>query len=180
MSNIKSIITGTVITVLIGGTAYTVTQEDIARNLANDTGLTQEQAEQYVKETSNENLYSFTEVGEEMVSFGKGLVDGAVGIDCINYEYEWESSNIACSEGRVQVNKLGTDMISLGEAYKELEFESSGDTEIQQTIDFIDQLNFDLTFLEIVSATMSNAMINEMRTSNSYNKAVLQAALQSQ
>ena len=52
----KDFITKTAVTLLIGGTIFTVSQVDIAQNFAEDTGLTQEQAEQYINEIPEEEL----------------------------------------------------------------------------------------------------------------------------
>jgi hypothetical protein len=43
--NIKEAVIGTIITVVIGGTAYSINQVDVVNNFAEDTGLTQQQAE---------------------------------------------------------------------------------------------------------------------------------------
>ena len=55
---------------LIGGTIFTVSQVDIAQNFAEDTGLTQEQAEQYINEIPEE-LISFDELGDELIDEGR-------------------------------------------------------------------------------------------------------------
>ena len=45
---VKEAIFGTILTVVIGGAAYTVNKEDVVDNFADDTGLSQQQAEEYV------------------------------------------------------------------------------------------------------------------------------------
>ena len=106
MGNIKNIATGAIITLLIGGTAYTINQSDVIKNFSDDTGLTQEQAEQYINEIPEEELVSWGEIGSGYMSEGEELLDVAYEIDCANYEYEWESATLSCPEGKAQIEKF--------------------------------------------------------------------------
>ncbi|MEX2054019.1 MAG: hypothetical protein WD883_00525 [Candidatus Colwellbacteria bacterium] len=174
--SIKDLATGTVITLLIGGTAYTVSQTDVIRNFADDTGLTQEQAEQYVNKISEEELVGFDEAGLEFTNSGQGGLSAASEIDCVNYEYEWESVALSCYQGKTQLEKIGRDEIALGQAYKNLSLDSASVDDISKTISLIDQVNSNYE-LQIVRLFLDGSTIDEMKKANSYNKAVLQAAL---
>ena len=175
--SIKDLATGTVITLLIGGTAYTVSQTDVIRNFADDTGLTQEQAEQYKNKISDEEFVSFNQLGSDFINDGQELLSLASEIDCVNYEYEWESASLSCYQGKTQIEKIGRDSISLGQAYRKLDSDSASADDISETIVLIDQLNSDYQ-LQIVNSVLDRSTIDEIRRTNSYNKAILQAALE--
>ncbi len=180
MDDIKTLVIGTIVTVIIGGTAYTVSQSDIVNNFADDTGMTQEQAERFITEIPEEQLTSsFAELGYEFISGGQMILDIADEIDCINYEYEWESFTLSCFEGKTQMDKIAKSSILLGEAYVRLDSYSEPPvSEIKETIRLIDQLNSDYN-LEIVNKSLDWATIDEVKKTNSYNKALLQTALES-
>lgn len=171
-------ITKIVITILIGGVAYTVSQGDIIQNFAEDTGLTQKQAEQYINEIPEEELASWEQIGSELINESQVILDLAYEIDCVDYEYEWESAALSCFEGKTQLNKLARDNSSLGRAYIKLSLDSASEDDIAKTIKLIDQLNSDYQF-EIVSVLLDWSTIDEIKKTNSYNKAVLKAALES-
>lgn len=171
-------ITGGIITLIIGGTAFTVSQSDIVQNFADDTGMTQEQAEQYVGSVSEDELFSFDEIGSDLVTEGRGLLKAAAETDCENYDYEWQSASLPCREGKTQLEKLGRDTLALGEAYGKLESDSASEDDIRETVRLIDQVNADYN-LAIIRAALDAATIDESKKTNSYNKAVLQAALES-
>lgn len=172
-------ITKVVIALVIGGTIYTVNQADIVDNFSKDTGLSQQEAQEYVENVSDDELLPFDELGDEFISDGEYLVGIANEIDCINYEYEWESYSLTCSKGKSQIRKLGRSEIDLGESYKVLATEDATEKDISLTINNIDNVNANLK-LEIVTAIIEPSTISESRNTNSYNKALLQAALDSQ
>lgn len=171
-------IIGTVITLVIGGTVYTFSQTDVVRNFSKNTGLTQQEAEQYISEIKDEDLASFAEIGSDFISEGQDMVDAANEIDCVNYEYDWESYTLTCQKGKSQLRKFGNSEITLGRSYKVLDTEEAGETEISAVIRNIDTLNNDLS-LDVVTWMLDLSTIDEIRKTNSYNKALLQAALDS-
>ncbi len=114
MSGIKDIASGTIITLIIGGAAYTVSQSDIIDNFASETGLTQEQAEQYVNEIPEDELMSYNEAGSDMLAVSQIFLDSVKEIDCLNYTYEWETPDLSCSEGKTYIRKLGNESNKLG------------------------------------------------------------------
>lgn len=177
MDNIKGTIAGTVITLLIGGTAYTFTQEDVVKNFANDTGMSEQQAEMYVSGISEEELETFTVVGTSLITEGQELTSMANEIDCDMYEYEWQSASLSCPKGKTQLVKLAKDTSALGYAYLKLDSDSAASTDISTTITLIDQLNTDLS-LEISKNLWESSVLEEEVKTNSYNKARLKAALE--
>lgn len=174
----KDIVTGTIITLLIGGTAYTFSQSDVIQNFAEDTGLTQEQAEQYINEIPENELGSWGEIGSDFVGEGQTWLSIADEIDCVNYDYEWESTILSCSEGKTQFNTLSRNSNSLGQAYTKLDSDSASEYDMSETIKLIDQMNDNYRF-EIVAAVFDRPTIDEWIRTNSYNKALLKAALES-
>lgn len=173
----KDLIKGGIITIIIGGSAFTFSQVDVAKNFAEDTGLTQEQAEQYIDEIDESDLVSFDEVGSSFISDGETLVYIASEIDCVNYEYEWESTSLSCQDGKIQINKTGNDSILLGQSYIKLSYDSASEVDITKTISLIDQLNSDYKF-EIIRIMLDSEIIDENKKSNSFNKAILETALE--
>lgn len=174
----EDIIKGTIITLVIGGTAYSLSTADIATNFAEDTGVTQQQAEEYVDSVVEEDLATFEEIGEDMILDGEDILEYAYNIDCINYEYEWQSSTLSCSEGKKQLTTFGTRRISLGEGYVELEEKNASETEIKKVVRLIDRMNSAFDF-QIVTFFLTPYEINEEIKTNSYNKALFKTALES-
>lgn len=171
------LITGAIITIVIGGTAYTFSQADVVKNFAEDTGLTQQQAEQYINTIPEDELVSYDEVGAQYIEFGQEVLDDASEIDCVNYEYGWESANLTCYTGKTQLGKMGRDQIALGQSYKKLHLDSASRDDISKTIELIDILNYDLDF-SIINSFYNESDIDETKKTNSFNKAVLKAALE--
>jgi hypothetical protein len=60
---VKKAIAGIIITVVLGGTSYTISQSDIVSNYAKETGQSQEQAQKYVDDVQK-NLVSFSKTGD--------------------------------------------------------------------------------------------------------------------
>lgn len=169
---------GTIITLVIGGTAYTFSQADVVKNFSKDTGLTQEQAEQFVSKIKEEDLVPFDEIGSDFISEGQDIVEIANGIDCVNYEYDWESNVLTCEQGKSQLRKIGYDGIDLGKAYKTLDTKDATRDDISLVIRNIDKYNADLE-LSVVNIALDSSTIDEIKKTNSYNKALLKAALDS-
>ncbi len=168
------------VTVLaIGGTIYSVSQSDIAKNFSADTGMTQEAAEQYIENIDESDLASFDEIGSNFISDGENILELSYELDCVNYEYEWESPTMTCSEAKTQLERIGNSEVSLGNSYQQLDAENADEDDIRATINNIDRLNGDLN-LEIVTAILDPNLITETKNTNSYNKALLQAALDSE
>lgn len=177
--NLRNIIGGTVITLVIGGTAFSVSQTDIVDNFASDTGLSQEQAEQYIDSIEEEDLIDYNELGDIFVEDGTEMLVYVEEIDCMNYEYEWESTTLSCDEGKIQFEKIAIDTIALGEAYRKIDEGQIVKANITNAIELIDVLNSDYN-LEFAIKVLDPETLDEERKTNSYNKAVLQAILQSE
>lgn len=178
MDNIKGAIVGTIITVVIGGSAYAVNQADVVSNFAENTGVTEQQAERYVNSVTEEDLSSFAEVGDEFISDANQLLDLAEDIDCINYTYEWESAALTCYQGKSQLNQLANSEMALGRSYRRLDDEGADESDIRSTILLIDRLNANYG-LPVVSVFLETYEVREMVNTNAYNKSLLQAVLQS-
>lgn len=175
MDIIKNIATGAVITLIIGGAAYNISQEDVIQNFADDTGLTQEQAEQYINQIPEDQMDTFSVVGSDFLKEGRELLEIANDVDCINYEYDW---SISCLVGKSQINKLAKDSTSLGYAFRKLDSDSASEEDIAETIRLIDQINSDYE-LEMAYNLWDLSELSDAKKINSYNKALLKAALES-
>ena len=175
----KDIIKGAIITLVIGGSAYTFSTADVVQNFAEDTGLSQEQAEQYISEVDEDDLASFDMIGSQFVSDGQQFLDLASEIDCTDNEYEWESISLSCKKAKEQVGRLARSYIALGNVYIRLVSDSASRDDMSEAISLIDQLNSDLES-DIVPVLLDLETIDEEKKTNSYNKAVLKAALESE
>ena len=175
----KEAVFGTIITVVIGGTAYTVNKEDVVDNFADDTGLSQQQAEEYVNNVGEEDLIPYDKLGADYFTDGNDVLSSANDIDCVDYEYEWESPTLECEEGKDQLEEFGRDEIALGNAYIKLSSDSASRSDITSTISILNEVNLNYNF-EIVEFILDSATISENKKSNSFNKATLEAALESE
>lgn len=174
----KGGIIGAVITLVIGGTIFTVSKTDIVKNFSKDTGLSQEESQQYVEGIKKDDLVPYDKLGSGLISDGQSVLSTASNIDCVNYNYKWETNTLPCTKGKSQLIVLGNDEISLGKAYKILASDSASKNDMSTVISLIDRSNSDLN-LEIVSHILDPQSVNETRKTNSYNKALLQSALES-
>jgi len=180
MDSIKNIVIGTIITIVIGGTVYNISKSDVIKHFVDDTGLTQEQAQLFIDNITEEQLGSLKEIGSELINDGQELLKEANEINCMNYDYEWQSITLTCPKGKIQLIKLADDMVALGQSYIKLDLDSAQKIDKEETIRLIDELNFDYQ-LEVVSVALdwSSSSIDEITKTNSYNKALLRAVLES-
>lgn len=167
-----------IVTLVIGSTIFTVSQADIVKNFSKDTGISQKEAEQYVEKVTEDDLVPYDELGSDFISDGQDILSVASDIDCVNYYYEWETNTLTCEEGKSQLRRIGNSNIALGKAYTILASETASTEDISSVIRLIDRLNADFS-LEIISQVLDYPTIDENRKTNSFNKAVLQAALDS-
>lgn len=174
---IKQLIGGAVVLV-IGGSTYAVSQQDVADNLSKNTGMSQEAAQQYVNNISSNDLQSFTKIGQDLVDDGNSINGLLAGIDCVNYEYEWVSPSLSCADGKNQMQILGRNESALGNCYIALDSDlgSSASIKMNECISDIDLVNNDYD-MSIVPAFLEAKDITDAKNSNSYNKSILQAAL---
>ncbi|MEA2701515.1 MAG: hypothetical protein QOE22_224 [Candidatus Parcubacteria bacterium] len=176
--DVKGWATGAVITLLVGGSAYTFSQGDVTKHFAADTGMSQEQAEQYVENVSDDDLVAFDELGANLLKQGTEILGFATEIDCTTYEYEWESPTVSCASGKQHMRKIAQDFTALGHSYETLALDTASPADMAETIRLIDNLNADLKH-DIVVSNIAKADLEEIRNTNSYNKAMLEAAMAS-
>lgn len=168
----------TIIALIIGGTAYTISQGNLINNFSEETGMSQSEAKQYVENISEDELVSFNQLGTDFISEGKDILNVASQIDCVNYKYEWETYTLTCEEGKSQIVEFGNSEIALGEAYKKLSSETASEEDINSVIRLIDRVNENYR-LEIIAILLDRSDIDEAVKTNLYNKALLRAALES-
>jgi len=173
-SLVKNVI-GAVITVAIGGAVFTVSQPAVVDNFAKDTGLTQQEAKQYV-EQAGDDLVSWDEVGKGFIDDGNDIISTVNTLDCDNYTYDWVSPSLTCENGKAELYKIGHDETALGEAYKKLSLDSASKADIPAVIALIDTLNYDYSS-DFIDNILDSKDVDDMKKSNSYNKATLQAVL---
>ena len=167
-----------ILTVVIGGTAYAVSQKDVVKNFSNETGLTQQEAQQYVESIPEDELASFDELGAGHIVGGQDILDAAADLDCVNYQYEWQTDTLSCDEGYAQLMEFGQSSVELGETLKILGSESATPKDIIEAIRLIDRNNLSVDS-EIMVMLLGESGVDEYIKSNLYNKAILKTALES-
>jgi hypothetical protein len=177
--SIKEVVFGTLVTVVVGGTVYTVSQENIVDNFVEYTGLTQEQAEEYIDSIEEGDLVSFDEIGLSYVGNGEEILESLSEVDCENFVYEFESDLLSCDLAKEQLEKLGNDLISLGEAYRKLDMDSATKEDISIAVQLTD-VYFENYKSPVIELVYDEATITELKNGVLYNKALLQALLDSE
>ena len=175
----KDLVAGGLIVLVLGGTTFAVSQTDIAKNFANETGMSQTEAEKYVEESKDE-LVSFTEIGTSTLENGRSIMSAAAELDCATYVYDWESPSLSCDTGKTQIYTLGSGEAKLGECYKQLDADLSTEVKnkINECIADIDNSNANHK-LPIVVKMYESSAIDETIKANAFNKSVLKAATES-
>lgn len=176
----KDKIIGGAVVLLIGGTGFAVSQTDVVNNFANETGMSQAEAEQYSKD-AQKDLASFAEIGQDFIDMGNTDTAEAAKIDCANYSYDWESASIDCATGKSQLQTIGDHEVKLGDCYKALDtnLESAAKSKMRECMADIDTVNSDYE-LPISVALMKPEDIADLKKTNIYNKSILKTALGSE
>lgn len=176
---IRHIIGGVTILV-IGGTSYAIKQSNVVSNFSKNTGMSQQQSQQYVNNISKNDLQSFSKIGQGFVSDGNSILTTANKLDCANYTYQWVSASLTCSDGVSQLQAIGTDEISLGNCYESLDSDlgSNGASTINECITDINTVDSDYG-LPVATVLLDSKTADNIRNTDAYNKSVLEAALQS-
>ena len=173
----KKTIVGGLITLILGGTAFTISQSSVVNNFAKNSGMSHQQAQQFVN-NSQKNLQSFSKIGQALVSDGNKILSTSSGIDCVNYTYQWVTSSMSCSEGVNELQTIGNNEIQLGNCYEALgsNLGNAAKSKISECINDIDTVETSYN-LPIAVELISSNQLTRFRDSNLYNKSVLQAAL---
>jgi hypothetical protein len=179
MDSIKNIAIGGIITLVVGGTAFTFSQQEMVDNFAQNTGMSQEEAELYVSSISEEELVSFGEIGNDFIAESKNTFALLEELDCVHYEYEWESSTLSCNDARKQLRETGNTEKKLGELYVKLETNNASREDMLKVIDVLDILNTNYRY-EVFSVIMEDDVVEELIMTNIYNKTLLETALESE
>ncbi len=176
---IKKIAGGAVV-VILGGSAFAVSQSDVIDNFSQESGMSQEQAQEYVDSIQDE-LATFSEIGVDTKTYGQDTIDVSNSLDCYNYTYEWVTTYLTCEAGKTQLYKIGVGEVSLGDCYSALDSDlgDGAKSKIQECIDYIDQSNMNLNLPIITSLYTIDEVTND-RNTNNYNKSVLKTALESE
>ena len=172
-------IIGGVIAVAIGGTTFAISQSNIVNKLSENTGLTQQEAQQYVDSIPESNLQSFATIGQDLVSDGKSILNTVSSIDCVQNTYQWETPSLDCADGKEQLQNIGNDEIELGNCYQTLDT-NLGDTvksKISECIKDIDRVDSDYALP--ITDVLDSETKSDYKNTNAYNKSVLQTALES-
>jgi len=117
-------------------------------------------------------------LGAGYVLEGQDILDAAAELDCVNYQYGWQTDTLSCDEGYAQLMEFGQSSVELGEVYKVLGSESATTLDIVEAIRLIDKNNLSVDS-EIMVMLLGESGVDEYIKSNLYNKAILKTALES-
>ncbi len=176
---VKQIIGG-VVTIVIGGTAYTVSQSDVANNYSKNAGVSQQQAQQYVNNINQSDLQSFSKAGSSLINDGNLIIRKLPSIDCVNYTYQWETPSLSYADDKNELQGIANDEITLGNCYEDLgtDLGNAAKSKMNECISDIDTVDSDLD-LPIATTLLGSKTIADTKNANIYNKSVLQTALAS-
>lgn len=179
--DIKGKIIGGVAVLVIGGTGFAVSQTDVISNFAAETGMSQEEASKYVDSLKDEDLATFTEIGQDHIKEGNLTLKDSQSTDCVNYEYEWESASLDCVTGKHQLETIGSSEVAMGECYLRLDEDlgNEASNQINKCIKLIDTFTRSLE-LEVAVPYLSNEYVTEQKKTNAYNKSLLKASQDSE
>lgn len=140
--------------------------------------MSRQQAEDYVNGTQDD-LKSFSEIGQSLIKDGGDISMETAKIDCVNYRYDWETPNLSCESGKAQLQEIGTNEIEMGNCYVSLDKDlgSEASAKISECISDIDALNASYNN-PIATSLIDAKSLSEYKNTNIYNKSVLKAALQ--
>ena len=171
---------GGVVAVVIGGTTFAVSQADVVNNLSTNTGMSQEQAQQYVNDIPQSELASFDKIGQSFIDDGNSVFEFLPSIDCVNYVYDWETPAMSCNDGKAQLLTVANDEIKLGKCFKALDTNlgNAAKAKITECLSDINTVDSDFN-LPVVTTLLDSKSITESKNTNAYKKSVLQAAIKS-
>jgi len=177
MDNIKNIIGGGIITLVIGGAAFTFTQEDLTNNFVQETGFTEEQAEEYINDIEEDDWITFTEFGEDYLLESLYTLDILEDLDCEEVEYEWETDGFTCDIAEEQIIEISEAESALGKNLIQLDSPDADTEDIEVTIAGFDAVN-DSYRTQAATVLFDEEFVSDTITNNSFNKALLLSGLE--
>ena len=171
---------GGVIAMVIGGSAFAIGKSGVVSEFSRNTGLSQQQAQQYVNNIPKSDLVSFSKAGQSFIGDGNSILNQASNIDCLHYTYQWVTSTLSCQDGESQLQSAGNDEVTLGHCYVSLgtNLGNSAKSRMRECISDIDKVDLDYG-LPVVTSILNNNESTTAKEANAYNKSVLQTALNS-
>ena len=175
----KETVTGALIVLILGGSSFAVSQTDVLNNFANETGMSQTEAEKYAEDTKDQAA-TFTEIGNDTVKAGNDILTEAAAIDCETYMYEWEGSGLSCNDGKTQLTTLGNSEVTVGNCFLKLDEDlgAQANSKISECIGNLDASTAGYK-LPMSAKVYDATEIEEIVKNNAFNKSVLKTALES-
>lgn len=162
---------------VIFGTACDVSQKDVIKNFSQETGMTQEESQQFIEDISEDGLISYYELSTNHNTVGQEAFKIVLELDCNNYIYEWETETLSCGSGMAQLIIFGGLNLDLAKVYKLMGAGYAFTKDYEEAIELIDKLNESLK-TEFIVLLFSENNIEEMIKSNQYNKVIIQTELE--
>ena len=159
--------------IVLFGTACDSSQKAVVKNFSEETGMTQQESQQYIENISEDELISYYELSKSHTATGEEIFNIVLELDCDNYIYEWETLTLSCLKGMSELVTFGNINTNLGEIFKVMGDGYSFTKDYKEAITLIDKLNESLKS-EIMVALLDENIIEEMIKTNLYNKSIIQ------
>lgn len=140
--------------------------------------MTQQEAEEYVKNVKEEDLMTAKDLGEDYIRESKETQKMNDTIDCATDQTNFvEDFGADCATVKVELTNMQQSEEKIGKAYIKLADDDASRTEIQNTINVLDEYS---TLLKkpIFSKIFEKELIDELIKTTAYNKSLLVTALQ--
>jgi hypothetical protein len=182
VENAKNLVIGGIITLIIGGLTYSFSRQDLIDNFTADTGLSQQQAEEFISSKLDEEGSSWEELGHEFSLASQSLQKIHNSIDCENLSSEEfliikEGVSLSCDEALEQIAQIANSAESVSVAYLKLSEDNVSRDDVRETVFYLDQFITDLDSPVLVPF-ISSSTIEDYKLSSSLNKSLLKTALE--
>lgn len=174
----KKIVSGIVSVLVIGGVGYAISQSKLVDNFSKETGMSQQEAEEYVKNVKEEDLLGAKELGESYIRHSQETQKTNDEIDCATSTIDFaEDFGTDCVTVKAELTKLRRAEEKIGQAYIKLADDKADRTDTQNVINALDEY-VAIIKKPIFSNIFTEESIDDLIKTTAYNKSLLVTALQ--
>ena len=172
----KDILIGGLAVLVIGGAGFVFVQPDVTYTFAEETGMAEVEAHEYVK-GAQVGLKPSSAIGSTLIENGKAIIRTASRIDCVNYVYVWEKQVGGCAEGKHQLETIGTSAMTLGYCYQALGADLGESAKYKMSECIADADRLDASYDLPIANELLGTSVQDAKNANLYNKSALRTAL---
>jgi hypothetical protein len=183
MDTIKNIAIGGMVTLTLGGVAYSFSHEDFVNNFAEESGLSQEQAEVYISDSEGRDGVSFGELADDLTRAAAPLQEALSKLDCESFsaadiKIVQETYGTSCEVLKMQGEQFTEATVRLSQSYRTLDGEVFTIENMVHAINSIDNYVETLDS-QFIMLSMGTTSIAKMKLTGAYNKSVIKTAVES-